>query len=90
LRWSARRSVVGYGERMHAAAGPVRKEVAMSEHTKSARAKADAEFEKVQTQAREREKVRDTRDEVEQARDDNIARLKAQRLARDAAGTSSK
>ena len=57
----------------------------MSEHTKSARARADAEFEKVQTQAREREKARDTRDAAEQARDDNTAKLKAQRLARDAA-----
>ena len=56
----------------------------MSEHTKSARARADAEFEKVQTQAREREKVRDARDEALHARDENIARLKAQRLARDA------
>lgn len=62
----------------------------MSEHTKSARAKADAEFEKVQTQAREREKVRDTRDEATHARDENIARLKAQRLARDAAGGTGK
>ncbi len=87
MRWSARRSEVGYGERMRAAAGPGGGSV--SEHTKSARAKADAEFEKVQTQAREREKVRDTRDEAAQARDDNIARLKAQRLARDAAGSSS-
>ena len=57
----------------------------MSEHTKSARAKADAEFEKVQTQAREREKARDVRDSEVQKRDDNTARLKAQRLARDAA-----
>ena len=57
----------------------------MSEHTKSARAKADAEFEKVQTQAREREKARDVRDAAMQVRDDNTAKLKAQRLARDAA-----
>jgi hypothetical protein len=57
----------------------------MSDHTKSARARADAEFEKVQSDGRAREKARDQRDTETQTRDDNTARLKAARLARDAA-----
>jgi hypothetical protein len=56
----------------------------MKNHTTAARAKADAEFEKVQTQPPERDKVL-TEDELKiQARDDNMARLKSSRLARDA------
>lgn len=57
----------------------------LSSHTKSERAKADVEFEKVQSDARQREKARDKRSSETQPRDDNIARLKALRLARDAA-----
>ncbi len=57
----------------------------MSDNTKSARARADAEFEKLQSDNRAREKARDKRDTETQTRDDNTARLKAARLARDAA-----
>ena len=56
----------------------------MKNYTTAARAKADAEFEKFQIQPPEREKTL-TEDEAKtQARDDNMARLKSSRLARDA------
>ena len=57
----------------------------MSEHAKDERAKADAAYEKLQRDARAREKEREKQAEGLKARDDNIARLKALRLARDAA-----
>ena len=56
----------------------------MSSHTKSARAMADVAFEKTQSQARERNKVKGEREAVAQAADDKIARLKAERLKRGA------
>ena len=62
----------------------------MSSHTKSARAKADVEFEKTQTQAHERNKAKSERDAVAQAGDDKIARLKAQRLKQAAGPEPSK
>lgn len=62
----------------------------MSNRTTSARAKADAEFEKVQSEARGREIAHDKPDTVTQGRDDNTARLKGLRLARDAAEGSPK
>lgn len=59
----------------------------MSRHTREARAKADAEFEKVQSEARAREKARDARDTESDAQEAKTARLKALRLARDADGS---
>ncbi|MGA0595142.1 hypothetical protein [Enterovirga sp. CN4-39] len=61
----------------------------MNDHTRSARAKADAEFEKLQSQARAREKTLSERETQIQARDDNTARLKGLRLARDEADRTS-
>ncbi len=52
----------------------------MSDHTKSARARADAAFEATQTDGRDREKVRADTAAVIDAVDDKTARLKAQRL----------
>ena len=57
----------------------------MSEHTKDERAKTDAAYEKLQRDARARERDRAKQAEELKARDDNMARLKALRLARDAA-----
>ena len=56
----------------------------MSDHTQSARAKADAEIAKLQSQSRAREKTLSERQTEAQARDENTARLRASRLAGDA------
>jgi hypothetical protein len=61
---------------------PKPKEI-MSHTPNAARAKADAEFEKERSEARFREKTRETRDPETLARDGNTARLRALRLARD-------
>ena len=57
----------------------------MSDHTKEERFKTDAAYEKMQREARAREKEREKLAEELKARDDNTARLKALRLARDEA-----
>ena len=57
----------------------------VSEHTTDERAKTDAAYEKLQRDARAREREREKQAEELKARDDNMARLKALRLARDAA-----
>ncbi len=55
----------------------------MSDHTRNARAKAEAEFEKLKVQAREREKMLTEQEAKALARDENTARLKGLRLARE-------
>ena len=57
----------------------------MSEQTSDECAMADAAYEKMLRDAQAREKEREKQVEEPKARDDNIARLKALRLARDAA-----
>ena len=56
----------------------------MSDLTKTARGRAEAAFQATQTEAREREKVRAETAAVIDAVEDKTARLKAQRLEREA------
>ena len=57
----------------------------MSHNTKEARARANAAFDKMQTQALKREKMVSERDAAARQTEDKTARLKAQRLKRHAA-----